>query len=390
MMNHMVDIKIKQTLLAMLFLGIASNLFCQEAISSEKDTLKRHYFEGYAYLISQDVLGIEDAYTVATSLNLIGEFVLLGRTNKNHSTHFDYWFYTTEPSNPEESVPDMAQKAGLLWNTNDLGSNIFMSGIGVLAFRQQLFADKLSLRAGKIFPGVYYQSNYYAPNNSETHMNNMLTGNPAGSWFGSLGLGLMAEYEGDYLFGKIGIHDANAIKEIDFETLVDGKFLYVSEIGIKQKKKNTENRLSLLYSYVDELSNKTAEHGIAVGGVYHFGNNGDWGTYGRYSIRMGGEGKDSSSYADENVVINGGFLGISKTAPWNLDKAEIGGACFMGQPSNYQVSLGKKTQSGIETYFKWTFTELIHAAFDFQLIHTGNGFEPIIGARFKAGWSTLF
>ncbi len=390
MMNPMVEMINKQVLLAVLFLGIASNLFCQETSSAKNDTLRKSSFEGYAYLISQDALGNKDAYTVAASINLIGEFVLFGKTSKKSSTHFDYWLYTTEPSNPEESVPELAQRAGLLWNTNDFGTTIFNSGIGVMAFRQQLFEDKLSIRAGKLFPGVYYQSNYYAPNNSETHMNSMLTSNPVTSWFGSLGLGLMAEYEADTWFGKLGIHDATAIEELDFKTLGDGKFLYITELGLKQQKGDKENRFSVLYSYTDELTNKTAEQSISLGGVYYFGAEQSWGTYARYSFRDGGVGKDATSASEENVAKNGGFIGISKSAPWRLAKAEIGGSYFMGQPSNYQMSLGSKTQSGIETYFKYNFKPLIQAAFDFQLINTGNDFVPIIGARFKVGWSTLF
>ena len=390
MMNLMVEMTTKQILLAVLFFGIASNLFCQEMSSAKNDTLRKNSFEGYAYLISQDALNNKDAYTVAASINLIGEFVLLGKTNKKSSTHFDYWLYTTEPSNPEESVPELAQRAGLLWNTNDFGTTIFSSGIGVMAFRQQLFEDKLAIKLGKLFPGVHYQSNYYAPNNSETHMNSMLTSNPVTSWFGSLGLGLMAEYEADTWFGKLGIHDATAIEELDFKTLGDGDFLYITELGLKQKKGVKENRFSVLYSYTDELTNKTAEHSISLGGVYYFGAEQSWGTYARYSFRDGGVGKDATSASEENAVKNGGFVGVSKSAPWRLAKAEIGGTYFMGKPSNYQISLGSKTQTGIETYFKYNFKPLIQAAFDFQLINTGNDFVPIIGARFKAGWSTLF
>ena len=390
MMNPMVNIKTKPILLALLYMGIASNLFCQEITTVLNDTLRKNSFEVYAYLISQDALGTNDAYTVAASINLIGEFVLLGKTNKKSSTHFDYWLYTTEPSNPEESVPELAQKAGLLWNTNDFGTSIFTSGIGVMAFRQQLFQDKLSIRAGKLFPGVYYQSNYYAPNNSETHMNSMLTSNPVSSWFGSLGIGLIGEFEDEKWFGKLGIHDATADDELDFKSLSDGKFLYITELGLKQKKSDTENRISLLYSYTDELTNKTAEHSISLGGVYYFGTDQLWGTYARYSFRDGGKGKDAASASEENAVKNGGFVGISRTAPWRLAKSEIGGSYFIGQPSNYQVSLGSNTQYGIETYFKYNFKPLIQAAFDFQLVNTGNAFVPIIGARFKAGWSALF
>lgn len=373
------------SMLTILLLGIVSILKSQDSIPPNLEP-KQHYFEGYVYLISQDVLGIPDAYTVSNSINLIGEFVLLGKTNKSRGTHFDYWFYTVEPSNPEESVPNMAEKAGLLWNTNDLASEAYMQGIGVMTIRQQLFEDKLSLQAGKMFPGVHYQSNYYAPNNSETHMNSMLTGNPASTWFASLGLGFLAEYNADKWFAKLGIHDATADAEIDFKSLSDGNFLYISELGLK----NQKNQVSVLYSYVDDLPNKTAEHGISLGGVCYFGADQLWGAYGRYSFRNGGVGRDSSSVSEENVLINGGFMGISKTAPWNLKKAEIGGTYFIGKPSNYQINLGMQTQSGIEAYFKWSFRELLHAALDFQLIHTGNSFAPIIGARFKAGWSTLF
>jgi len=376
--------------LTMFILSIVSLLPAQDTIQKEIE-LRKHYFEGYVYLISQDALGTKDAYSVATSLNIIGEFVLLGKTNKQRSSHFDYWIYTTEPSNPEESVPDMAEKAGLLWNTNDLGSNIFMSGIGVMAFRQQLFEDKLSLRIGKLFPGVYYQSNYYAPNNSETHMNNMLTGNPVSSWFGSLGLGAMAEYESNkWFFGKLGVHDANANKEIDFKTISDGKFLYISELGIKGSNAKKEYRFSILYSYVNELPGLSAEHGFSLGGVYNFGENSNWGVYGRYSFRNGGNGNTEPDKANENVLASGGYLGVSRKTPWKLDKAEIGGAYFVGRPSVHQIDLGKQTQYGIETYFKWSFQELLHAAFDFQLVNTGNRLEPIIGLRVKAGWNTLF
>ena len=159
---------------------------------------------------------------------------------------------------------------------------------------------------------------------------------------------------------------------------------------MKQKIGDTENKISVLYSYTDELTNKTAEHSISLGGVYYFGAEKSWGTYARYSFRDGGVGKDAASASEENVAKNGGFIGISKSAPWRLAKAEIGGAYFMGQPSNYQISLGSKTQTGIETYFKYNFKPLIQAAFDFQLINTGTNFVPIIGVRFKAGWSALF
>jgi len=381
----------KYTLLIVFFYGVTGNLFCQDTIPSSADTsLKEHYFEGYVYLISQDVLGVKDAYTVATSLNIIGEFVLLGRRNKNTSTHLDYWFYTTEPSKPEESVPDMAQKAGLLWNTNDLGSNIFLSGIGVFAIRQQVFKDKLSIKAGKIFPGVYYQSNYYAPNNSETHMNNILTGNPTSSWFGSLGLGLMAEYNGQHWFGKAGIHDATAIEEVDFKTLSDGVFLYIFEGGVKVNTSNADRRVSLLYSYVDARPDKAAESAWSLGGVYEFSKNSLWSVYGRYTMRNGGTGLTEEAKANDNTLRHGGFIGSSRKSPFHWKKAEIGLSYFIGAPTDYQVSIGSRTQTGIETYFKMNFKKLIQAAFDLQLISTGKNLEPIIGIRLKAGWGTTF
>jgi len=381
-------IKLKITL-TVLFISTVSLIKAQDTISTSFEP-RQHYFEGYIYLISQDAVNVSDAYTVANSVNLIGQFVLFGKNNKKSGTYFDYWLYTTDPSNPEESVPSLAKKTGLLWNTNDLGSESYTQGIGVMTIRQQLFEDKLSLQAGKMFPGVHYQSDYYAPNNSETHMNNMLTGNPVSTWFTSLGLGFMAEYEGKNWFAKLGIHDATASDEIDFNSLSDGKFLYLTELGIKQTTNDKTNKFSILYSYINELPNKTAEHGISIGGVYYFGADQLWGAYGRYSFRSGGKGFDSSTESEENVLINGGFVGVSRTAPWSLKKAEIGGAFFVGAPSNYQVNLGMKTQTGIETYFKWNFKKLIQAAFDFQVIHTGEKVEPIIGARLKAGWSTLF
>ena len=381
----------KVVLLVTFFLSVTSIVFSQDTISSKNDTsINKHYFEGYIYLISQEALATPDAFSVASSINLIGEFVLLGKNNRQRSTHFDYWLYTTEPSNPDESVPRLAENAGLLWYTNDLGVNVLLTGIGAMAFRQQLFADKLSIRIGKIFPGVYYQSNYYAPNNSETHMNNILSGNPVSSWFGTLGLGTMLEYEGINWYAKLGIHDATAIEEIDFKTISDGKFLYVSELGIKSNHPDKENRFSILYSFVNQLPEITAEHGISIGGVYYFAQNRNWGVYGRYSFRIGGEGKTEEARSIENILVNGGFLGVSKKAPWNLAKAEIGGATFFGQPNKYLIDMEKKAQYGLETYFKWNFKELLHAAFDFQLINTGTRFEPIIGIRIKAGWSTLF
>jgi hypothetical protein len=377
--------------LLMLFIGITSIGFCQDTIPAQIERpIKKNYFEGYVYLISQDALATPEAFSVASSINLIGEFVLLGKNNEQRSTHFDYWLFTTEPSVPEESVPELAVKAGLLWNTNDLGSNVFMTGIGAMSIRQQFFEDKLSIRVGKIFPGIYYQTNYYSPNNSETHMNNMLSGNPVSTWFGSLGLGTMVEFEGNKWFAKLGIHDATAINEIDFKTLSDGKYFYVSELGIKSRHTEKENRFSILYSFVNQLPNKTEEHSISLGGVYFFGQDKNWGVYGRYSFRNGGVGKTEETKPDENVLVNGGFLGISNETPWKLIKAEIGGAFFYGQPTNYQINIGKKRQYGLETYFKWNFKELLHVALDFQLIDKGSALEPIIGLRFKAGWSTVF
>ncbi len=383
-------IKVLKAIVCLLVLFSWNLSFSQVSDDSIADNRPKneHFFEAYVYLISQDALQSKDAFSVANSLNIIGDFVLLGR-NKSNSTHLDYWVYTTEPSNPEESVPELANNAGLLWNTNDLGTNVFLSGIGVLAFRQNLLNDRLLIKAGKLFPGVHYQSNYYAPNNSEVHMNNMLSGGPTSSWFGLLGLGLMAEYTDDYWFGKAGIHDASAVKEIDFESLSDGAFMYIFEAGIKANN-SLDRRVSLLYSYVDDKPDKSPENAWSLGGVYEFGEQGFWSLYGRYTLREGGLGKTEEVRIEDNKVIHGGFLGTTKKSPFHWKKAEIGLAWFIGVPTDYQVSIGSNTQTGIETYFRWNFKKLIQAAFDFQLIHTGVHLEPIIGARFKVGWNTLF
>ena len=83
-------------------------------------------------------------------------------------------------------------------------------------------------------------------------------------------------------------------------------------------------------------------------------------------------------------------IGTTKKGPFNWEKAEMGFTYFIGAPTDYQISLDRKTQTGIETYFRWNFKKLIQATFDFQLINTGNRIEPIIGARFKVGWNALF
>jgi hypothetical protein len=220
-------------------------------------------------------------------------------------------------------------------------------------------------------------------------MNNMLSGNPVSSWFGSLGLGTLVEYTDKHWFGKVGIHDASAIKEIDFESLTDGVFLYNIELGIKANHP-LERKISILYAYTNEKPDKSSENSWNLGGVYEFGEHGLWSLYGRYTIREGGVGKTEAAKVEDNKIIHGGFIGTTKKAPFNWGKAEMGFTYFIGAPTDYQISLDSKTQTGIETYFRWNFKKLIQATFDFQLINTGNRIEPIIGARFKVGWNTLF
>jgi carbohydrate-selective porin OprB len=181
-----------------------------------------------------------------------------------------------------QSAGAMRDKSGLLWDTNDIGTDTSATSILVLGVEQQLLDDQLTLGFGKLFPGQYFLENPYNANNSDTFQNKLISGNPVTAMWESIGIGIVGQYRWQNIFTQFGIIDATAQEEIDFSSFFNGGNTWVWEWGWQETMHGGEQKVSAAIDHVDDRDDYESEQGITINAVYEWPNT-QHAVFGRYT-----------------------------------------------------------------------------------------------------------
>ena len=322
-------------------------------------------------------------------VDIMGALTLLDRDSNQTfgSGSLVYWVFSVDNFGDMQSTGDFAMKAGLLWPTNDVSVSESFTAFGVFAWQQELWQDRFTLHAGKLFVGNFVAESPYTASNTETFMSRVISNDMAGRYFDTMGLGAQLQYKGDRWFATGGFADATASNEFDFSTFAKGDWTIYGETGLQlSPSRDKVSVVSLLLTSAAETSTLKSQQTVTAAFTHEFGGEGSkYALFGRYTFGDGGEGKTAES-ADSAVPLeNGGFVGFAANQPFGRDSHQIGVALMYGEPSDHRRSQGFDDQYGIEAYWKMPWTDWLNLSFDLQLVNNvESNLEVVPGIRFKS------
>jgi hypothetical protein len=321
-------------------------------------------------------------------VDLIGAKTLLDRDNDQAlgSASLVYWVFSVDNFGNMQSTADFAQKAGLLWPTNDVATDDSFTAFGVFAWQQHLWQDRFTLTAGKLFVGNFVSESPYTASNTETFMSRVISNDMAGRYFDTIGLGALLQYNSDKWFLSGGFADATASDEFDFSTFANGDWTAWSEAGYRpNRSKAGISVISVLLTSAATTSTLRSQQTVTAAFTHEFGSDGDdYAVFGRYTFGDGGEGLTSESLSSALPLDNGGFVGFAWNKPFGRDTHQVGAALMYGEPTEYRQSLGFNDQYGIETYWKVRVRDWLSVTADVQVINNiDKDLEVVPGVRIK-------
>lgn len=362
-----------------------------EAAAASKQFIDLSAVPAYQYAVD------EDTDTGNYSLDAIGTAQLIDRDPAGlGDTTLVIWVNSADKIEGMNSGPELAGDAGLLWNTNGNPSDSASTTLLVLGIDQWLFDDKVSVGAGKYFPGQFFLLSPYTADNSNTFQSSLIADNPVTSFWESIGLGVNAAYYGENFTVQGGIVDAQADDDgLDFSSFGAGNYSYILEYAYQPQREDGLTSISLLGYIVDEHDKLRTERGVATQFTHEFGEAEEFAAFGRYTVKSGGTARDPSAQDSEPRVEHGGFAGFAWNRPFGRENQQLAGAVLYGEPGNFQDSQGFNDQFGLETYWKFTLNSVVQLTPSLQLLRNDDDdLEAVAGLRlfvgFNRSWTGAF
>ena len=242
-------------------------------------------------------------------IDLIGAKTLLHRdANQTFGNgSLIYWVFSVDNFGDMQSTTDFAARAGLLWPTNDVAVSESFTAFGVFAWQQELWQDRFTLHAGKLFVGNFVSESPYTASNTETFMSRVISNDMAGRYFDTIGLGAQLQYNGGNWFATGGLADATAGDEFDFDSFYNGDWTVYGEVGYRPARSLPGTSvISVLVTSAASTDTLRSQETVTAAFTHEFGGDGNnCAVFGRYTFGDGGEGKTSES-AEAALPLNNG------------------------------------------------------------------------------------
>jgi len=333
--------------------------------------------------------GREKEDTGNYSLDAISVLVLADREGALGNTDLVLWVNSADKIGGLNSAPELAQDAGLLWDTTDNPSDKASTTLLTLGVEQWLFDNRVTVAVGKYFPGQSFLISPYTADNSSTFTSKMISGNPAASFWESIGIGALAGYWGDEWLVQAGLVDAQATQDgLDFSSFAKGKYAYMLELVYEPKRHDGDTSLSALVYLVDEHDDLKTERGLVGQYTHEFGVQAEYATFGRYTVKSGGTGKTVSAQGSALPVEHGGFIGSAWNRPFGNENQQLAAAAIYGQASSFRKSQDFNNQYGAELYWKFQPKSWFHVTPAVQFLRNRDDeLETVLGLRVFFGFN---
>ena len=374
--------------------ALATLLLGQSASADKLDKVEEAADDGQDYM-EVALTGIYQSATRAGEdtgnfeVDLMGALTLLHRDSDQTFGRGSlvYWIFSVDNFGDMQSTGDFASKAGLLWPTNDVSVSESFTAFGVFAWQQELWRDRFTLHAGKLFVGNFVVESDYTSSNTETFMSRVISNDMAGRYFDTIGLGAQLQYKGDQWFATGGFADATASDEFDFNTFVKGDWTVYGEVGYRPSRpQQGTSVISMLITSAAETSTLESQQTWTAAFTHEFGGDGSkYALFGRYTFGDGGEGKSAESADSALPLDNGGFIGFAANRPFGRDDHQVGVALMYGEPTDHRRTQGFDDQYGIETYWKFPLASWLQLSVGVQLVNNvDSDLEIVPGLRLKS------
>lgn len=336
----------------------------------------------------------EEESTGNYSLDAIATVILTNRdTGTYGNTNLVLWVNSADKIGGLDSAPELAGKAGLLWDTTDNPSDSASTSLLTLGVEQWFLDNRLSVGVGKYFPGQFFLLSAYTADNSNTFTNKMISGNPAASFWESIGLGAAGAWYGNRWTVQAGMVDAQATADgLDFSSFGKGKYAYMLEFAYEPVNPNGTTSLSALAYLVDKHDDLKTERGLAMQFTHEFGEQAEYATFGRYTVKSGGTGKTASAQGEEVPVEHGGFAGLAWNRPFGRPGQQLATAVIYGEATEFKKTQDLNNQYGAELYWKFQPRDWFHVTPAVQFLRNRDDeLETVLGLRaffgFNKAWA---
>lgn len=307
------------------------------------------YYTQMAQVGSQ---GGSDNWTLNHELDAYAEWEIAESARFGTSKVYVYFYHLEDNFTGTDSVM-FADAIGSVWLTNYANADGVFDSLDTLVWEQNWNDGALELLVGQIDPGVFFDLNAYAGDDTGYFFGEPLATNPVRA-FPLAGLGLMVSSEPtDWVevFGAITDADADG-RYPDFSSLSDGNWLVVSEIVLKPFVGTQRGNYRLTYYWIDATATYPRGRGLALS--FDQPMNTKLGTFFRYA-QADGHRRDLRQFVNSGLV----FL-----EPFGWKDDRIGVGVVWGQPTNRSL----KDQYGLELFWRWQITVRMELSPDIQII----------------------
>lgn len=249
---------------------------------------------------------------------------------------------------------EFADRQGLVETPDDLDTNPdkTFTTLGLLAWEHEFYTGPnqgWGYRAGQLFAAGYFGSAVYLDDDRKYFMARPLASAAAAQWVGSNDIGLGANlvlWQGSYYVSVAAIDGKANRKYPQFNSLLDGKLLYIAEVGFERDLDGPNEAIVRIATSHLDLSGQNPEQGsgqsLILSAERRF--NGRWATFARWS----------KSYkrlsADYRELLS---VGMAWLRPFEFSQDFIGLGFFVGDPTNPE----RGDEYGAELSYKLQITQ---------------------------------
>lgn len=333
----------------------------------------------------------EDAGSGNYTFDVIGKFTIVDRPAGSAVGNTDVvlWVNSSDTLGGLDSTSELARKAGLAWEANDIGADSSNTSYLVLAVDQWFMEDRLSVGVGKYFPGQAMLASPYLADNSNTFTSKLISGNPVVSWWEAIGIGTLVGYWGDEWFIQGGLVDAKAgPDDLDFSSFADAEYAYMLEASYSLPRNTGVSTVGAVLYYVDERNDLDSEYGLVAQFTHEFGLHEAYATFARYSYRQNGEGLTNTTQGNAPDLKQGLFVGGAWNQPFGRNDQQIGLALMHGTVSDFKAEQGFNNQYGVEAYWSYQPLPWMKLIPNLQFLRNKDEqLEGVVGIRLNVGFT---
>lgn len=325
---------------------------CSEALIELEDRGGPAFIAYYTQIAQHGSQGSSDNWTANQELDAYALWHVHESPVFGTSDVYAY-FYHIEDNFTGTDTREFTDAVGSVWETNYNEADGVFNSLDVLVWQQSWNDGQVEVLVGQMDPGVFFDLNLYAGDDTGYFYAEPLATNPTRA-FPLAGLGVMLRTTPvDWLevFGAVSDGDPDG-RYPDFESLGDGRWFFAGEIVLKPRISGLPGNYRLTGYGIDSTETRRGGHGWALSLDQLVTS--DYGVFFRF-------GHADGRRRDVRTFVNVGAVCL---APFGWKDDRVGLGFVWGRPTDPT----ERDQYGIELFYRWQLTARMEFSPDLQCI----------------------